>query len=96
MQSPMDGLPARESVFAGHGAHTNPADAFWYDPLGHSVHFEGPGTALTRPGAHATHTPPSGPEYPPSQRQSVMLALPSESERELLGQLKHAVPALTF
>lgn len=80
----IDPLPGRESVLSGQSIHCNSSTApevFKYFPESHSVQPREPDTGLKLPGAHCMQGPPSGPENPRLQEQSVESMLPgSDSE----------------
>ena len=67
-----------------------PKGEFAGQMAGHAKHNESPSTSLYVPEEHRVHGPPSGPEKPRIQPQSV---LPGD-ESVFAGHFKHAVAAL--
>eukprot|EP00961_Rhodomonas_salina_P253827 3430299-Rhodomonas_salina.2 len=65
---------------------------FWNFPASHCVHATDPFPGLYVPTPHAVQFPPSGPEWPGMQRQSINLLAPSW-ESVSGGQEAQTVPA---
>jgi hypothetical protein len=81
-QAAEDVLAGRERALEGHAQHTAAVFAAtselnWFAGHTYETYAEPPDAALNVPAAHATHGPPSGPEYPALHVQSAASPEPS-------------------
>jgi len=75
------------NVLAGHGTHS--FNVFSRNPAAHGPHSVAPSDVATEFTGHLTHGPLSGPAWPASHAQSVILSLPA-GELECAGHTSQA------